>query len=129
MCPISYDEAYSNTNPDATPEARDAAAKAIQAGVAANDVYWGHVDPLTALRAQNIDGHGKVVTAHAETAGLPAADAEATAVDQSADPMAGLPHGDPAASPPPVDPSPQNPNAAIAALRKQLTDAGINPEA
>lgn len=127
MSPISYDDAYANTNPEAAPEARDAAAKAIMAGVAANDIYWNHVDPLTALKAK-VAGHGAVTTERGESASLPSADAEATAIESGETDTAGDGSED-GQVPPAVDPSPQNPNAAIAALRKQLTDAGINPEA
>lgn len=116
--PITYDEALQHTNPSDTEEQRDVSAKAIVAGVAANDIYWSHTDPLTALRARH-EGHGEVVSDYADV--RPPVDIESTAVDEGEQrrQLAESPH----------ESSPTNPGAAIATLRKQLQDAGINPEA
>ena len=109
MSPISYADAYEQTNPNETDEQRDANAKAIVAGVAANDVYWNHADPLDALKAAH-DGHG-VVTRGSDDADPNAGAIEGTAVDEGALPET------------------TNKDATIAALRKQLADAGQTPEA
>lgn len=142
--PLSFDDALTYTDPNAQESEREASARALQAGVAASEIYWNHTDPLTALKALH-EGHTQPGQIEAQQ---PTADAVGTAVEEPAigpdgTPVApqvpastgtDIPAGttaDPNVSVSGVhpDPSPQNPNEAIARLRQQLTDAGLNPEA
>lgn len=133
----TYDEAYALTNPADDDATRDKAAIAIQAGTAANEVYWNHTDSLTALKAQAA-GHGQVIPAESESdpsavsggADSPAiGDGKPTEEETVTD--AEVVSEDPAPAEPsgPVVDANANPTAAVAALRKQLQDAGLTPSA
>lgn len=129
--PITFDKAKEQTNPalDDTDESkdgnglteRDRSALAIVQGVAANDAYWNSRSRIEQLEAQAA-GHGVVQLPQEDPppAAVAAPDAppavDSTAVDEPS----------PAVDPP--KPTPDNPTEAVAVLRKQLEDAGINPE-
>lgn len=131
--PITYDEAYANTNPALPPETRDKSALAIMAGIAANDIYWQHTDTITALKAR-AQGAGQVITDHTKPDETDNTDAiEGTEVTDV--PALPAEHHASTVPTPSTAPSPQanlasnNPQQAIAVLRKQLEDAGVTPDA
>ena len=145
MSPITFKEAYDQTNPSNTEEQRNQAAINIMAGVAANDSYWNSRSELEALKAQAA-GHGAVAidlsgeagpTVGAGTGATPiegSATEEAAPSDASTDtteaPATAAASAPPASiAPPSTPPSPDNPTEAVAKLRAQLTAAGINPDA
>lgn len=140
---LTHDEAYAATNPNDPEERREAAAQAIMAGAAANAQYWDHRSDLEALRAQ-AEGHGVIARGPDEegesptavgsgTAATPDATIEGTATEEPPTALAPGESATPANASDPASvapvPSPDNPNEAIARLRQQLQDAGINPEA
>lgn len=127
----AYDTAYTATNPADSDEARHTAAVAILQGQAANAIYWSHRGRLEQLEAA-ASGHGEVVRADRDPA-QPVETTDATAISGgdggTTDPPGteAEPVHDAEVVPEP-NPSPDNPNAAIAALRAQLVNAGITPE-
>lgn len=131
MSPITYNDAYEQTNPDATDEQRKQAALAIVAGTAANDAYWNSRSELEALRAQ-AEGHG-VVERESVQSGTVESDPPTGSVDPtesggviegtSTDASTETPASSGALS------APDNPTEAVAKLRAQLQREGINPEA
>lgn len=137
----TYDEAYALTNPADDDATRQKAAVAIQAGTAANEVYWNHTDDLTALKAAAA-GHGQVIPAESEAdpsavsggAASPAiGDGKTATEEETVTDAEVVPEGEPASAEPepsgPVVDANANPTAAVAALRKQLQDAGLTPSA
>lgn len=142
MSPITYDQAYEATNPSQTEAQREQAALALIAGTAANEAYWDSRGELEALKAKAA-GHGQVVPppdAAAVETGPPTTGVSPTEnggfIDSTSVDATTEQHALPAESPdkpPPADaqslPSPDNPTEAVAKLRKQLSDAGIQPEA
>lgn len=122
MTPITYNDAYAATNPDNSEDQRKESALAIVAGTAANDAYWNSRSELEALRAQ-AEGHGEVVrdaSSNPPTVAAGPTDAggtiEGTAVEEPPTAIGG-------------QPAEPNDSDTVAKLRKQLQDAGINPDA
>lgn len=126
-----YQAAYAATNPDDSPEKRDASAQAILAGQAANAVYWASRGELEQLKAYAA-GHGVVTRGDAEEpstavgGGTEAPAIEATATDVTDEPASPAAASSTPAAP---SPTPDNPVEAVAKLRAQLANAGITPEA
>lgn len=121
--PISYDDAYAQTNPDAPEEQRDQAAKSIVAGTAASEAYWASRGTLEALQAR-ADGHGVVVRNTGEE-GSTAPAIEGTAVEEDN----ALASGNTVPPEPHLAPAPDNSVEAVAKLREQLRQNNITPEA
>jgi hypothetical protein len=124
VSPITTQQAWDATDPSQSPEQREAAAKGVLQSVAANDAYWASRSELERLKALAL---GEQVVAHADinpgnpTAGeVPTADADGTVVEGSEQNSIG------AAS---DGESTDTDNMAADKLRKQLTDAGMTPEA
>lgn len=116
--PISYDDAYAQTNPNASDEQRDQAAKNIIAGTAASEAYWSSRGTLEALQAQ-ADGHGVVVrNTQGESSAVTTSDSapviEGSAVEETA---------------PAIDPATETDAQKSDKLREQLRAAGITPQA
>lgn len=128
---LTLAQALEQLDPSLSAEAKEAGALALMLGSAANDVYWAGRSELEQLKAQAL-GHGIVQRGGTDETptrveGIPTAGViEGKATNTLAEPAA------PVLPPPPVvapAAAPDNPAAAIALLRKQLTDAGITPEA
>lgn len=125
--PITYDEAYAKTNPELNENQRKDAARAIMAGVAANDAYWQHTDELTRLKA-HANGHGEVpeVTPTSPLDAIESTASEDTHVtgDMSDTAAISAPTTSPAESTPT-----DSDGDTIAKLRKQIADSGAIPAA
>lgn len=132
--PLKYDDAYNATDPSLTDEQRADSARAIQNGVAANEVYWNSRSELEALKAQ-ATGHGVVQRGEDETptgvgGGTDAPAVEGTATEEPTTELGtGASVTPPAAASAEPAPSPDNPNEAIAKLRAQIVASGGTPEA
>lgn len=112
---LTYQQAYDQTDPDAEDAARARSAQVLMQGAHANAVYWNSRSELEALRAEH-DGHGLVRRAVEEPTRPDAIDATATE-----DTLSMVP-------PPDTGPEPTT-DHAVARLRAQLVDAGLEPEA
>lgn len=132
--PISKDEALQYVDPSLSgdspgpgvPSPRDQAAQRLQEGVLANEIYWSHRSDLDALRAK-AEGHGQLSNPDL----IRGHDEQVAAPESKTDTIEGTATEEPATeitAPAPV-PSPDNPNDAIAKLRQQLRDRGVEPEA
>lgn len=124
MSPVNYQEAFNATNPADTEEARDASARAIIAGTAANEAYWNSRGELEALKAA-AQGHGDIP---------PHPDSEASGLGSGTDPAAGSIEGtvteEPttALAPGQSGTADANVSDTEAKLRAQLQSHGLTPE-
>jgi hypothetical protein len=141
---LTMEEAIQQVDPALSDSEKEISAAALVAGALANEVYWSSRGMLEYLKAKS-EGHGIIARGEAAPpaagldTGTPAAAADVTATDTGAIgtgnivtdaeivPPAPEP-GAAAAAPTAAAPSPDNPMAAVAALRAQLTAAGITPE-
>ena len=122
---ITYQEAYNATNPADSEEARDASARAILSGTAANDAYWNSRGELEALKAQ-AQGHGAVPPhpdASSSTSGLASGTDENEVIEGTAteEPATALGSA-------PEETADATTSDTEAKLRAQLQDHGITPE-
>lgn len=125
MSPITDQQAWDATDPSQSPEQRETAAKSVLASVAANDAYWESRPELERLKALAAGGQ---VVAHADlnpdgpTVGeVRTADADGTVVPGSERTSIGAAAGGANTD--------TDSDVAADKLRKQLTDAGLKPEA
>lgn len=129
--PITAEQAWNATDPSMSDEDRQAAAERMIAGVNANDAYLasrGEIERLTALsKGEQIVTHAELNQDQGEVpTGSDTQTVEGTAEELPQLPEAATTGGESAAS---GSPDPDNHSAAVAALRQQLTDAGITPNA